>query len=83
MIDHQVEQLADLLERAVSNVVVTHKYTNRRIDVSTHRQLLQRYWDRHWPDLDLNHPRYYTATLTSGEVQDQLLATVNRELGIL
>ena len=30
--------------------------------------------------MDLNHPRYYTATLTSGEVQDQLLATVNREL---
>ena len=80
MIEHQVEELAGLLECAVRNVAVTHQYTNQRIDTSAHREMLRRYWDRHWPDTDLNHPRHYAATVASGELQEQLVAAVNREL---
>ena len=80
MSDHQVERLANLLERAVSSVVVTHDYSKQQIDVPTYRQKLLRHWDRHWPALDLSHPRFYTPTLASGELRERLLGTVNREL---
>ena len=80
MSDHQVERLANLLERAVGSVVVTQDYSKQRIDIPTYRQKLRRHWDRHWPALDLSHPRYYTPTLASGELQERLLAIVNREL---
>lgn len=80
MSDHQVERLANLLERAVSSVMVTHDYSKQQIDVPTYQQKLRRHWDRHFPASDLSHPRYYTPTAASGELQDQLLATVRREL---
>ena len=80
MSDHQVERLANLLERAVGSVVVTHDYSKQQINVPTYRQKLRRHWDRHWPTLDLNHPTYYTPTLASGELQERLLGTVSREL---
>ena len=79
MNDHQVERLANLLERAVNCIVVTHDHTNQRIDASTYRQRLRAHWDSHWPDLDLNHPRYYTPTLASGELQQQLLTILHRD----
>ena len=44
---HQIERLANLLERAVSSVVVTHDYSKQQIDVPTYRQKLLRHWDRH------------------------------------
>ena len=80
MNDPQVERLANLLEGAIGSVVVTHEYSKQQLDVPTYRQKLRRHWDRHWPALDLSHPKYYTFTLPSGELQEQLLATVNRDL---
>ena len=81
MNDPQMEHLASLLKRAIDSVVVTHDRSNQRIDVATYRQKLRTHWDRHWPDLDLNHPRHYTPTLTSDELQKQLIAAVRVELG--
>ena len=80
MSDHQVEHLANLLERAVGSVVVTQDYSKQQIDVPTYRQKLRRHWDRHRPAFDLSHPRYYTPTLASGDLQERLFAHVNREL---
>ena len=80
MSDHEVERLADLLERAIGSVVVTHDYSTQRIDVPTYGRMLRRYWDRHWPAVDMNQPRFYTLTITSGELQEGLLAIVNRDL---
>ncbi len=80
MSDPQVEHLAGLLERAIGSVVVTHNRSKQRIDIPTYRQKLLSRWNRHWPDLDLNHPRYYTPTITSDELHEQLLASVSQEL---
>ena len=80
MSDDQVESLANLLEHSINSVVVTHGHSKQQIDVPTYRRLLQRHWDRHWPDLDLNHPRYYTPVLDSGEMQQRLLAALNNDL---
>ena len=77
----RVQLLANLLERAIGSVVVTHDRSKQRIDLSTFRQKLLLHWNRHWPDLELNHPRHYTPTITSDELHEQLLATVSRELG--
>ena len=70
-----MERLANLLAGAIGNVVVTHDYSKQQLDVPTYRQKLRAHWDRHWPALDLNHPR-----LANAGLQEQLLATVNREL---
>ena len=80
MNDRQVECLAKLLERAISSVVVTHDYSNQRLDVPMYGQRLRTHWDRHWPDSDLNHPRHYTPSLVSDELREQILATLNRDL---
>ena len=80
MTDQQVQLLANLLERAIGSVVVTHDRSKQRIDIPTYQQKLLSHWNRHWPDLDLNHPRHFTPTVTSDELHEQLLATVSREL---
>ena len=80
MSDPQVERLADLLERAVGSVVVTHDYSKQQINVPTYRKKLQRHWDRHWPALDQSHATCYTPTIASDELQERLLETVSREL---
>ena len=80
MTDQKVQLLANLLERAIGSVVVTHDRSKQRIDIPTYRQKLLSHWNRHWPDLGLNHPRHFTPTVTSDELHEQLLATVSREL---
>ena len=77
----QVEHLANLLERAIGSVVITHDRWNQRIDVPTYRKNLLSYWERHWPVLDLNHPTHYVPELTDNGLKEQLLATVGQELG--
>ena len=76
----QVQLLANLLERAIGSMVVTHDRSKQRIDIPTYRKKLLSHWNRHWPDLDLNHPRHYTHTIASDELHEELLATVCREL---
>ena len=77
----EVPRLADLLERAVANVVVTHDRTNQQLDVSTYRDKLQRHWSHHWPELDLNHPNQYTPAIVRPEIHEELLATARSALG--
>ena len=72
MTDQQVQLLANLLERAIGSVVVTHDRSKQRIDIPTYQQKLLSHWNRHWPDLDLNHPRHFTLTVTSDELHEQL-----------
>ena len=73
----EVPRLADLLERAVANVVVTHDRTNQQLDVSTYRDKLQRHWSHHWPEPDLNHPNQYTPAIVRPEIHEELLATAS------
>ena len=77
----EVPRLADLLERAVANVVVTHDRTNQQLDVSTYRDKLQRHWSHHWPEPDLNHPNQYTPAIVRPEIHEELLATARSALG--